>query len=97
MGFGLLGPSSIRVSVEVLELVTGITGSVVQLTASKVHLLGRPFFEEEHAAYDLMSRFSLMINLSSPLLRLAATTRTSEDSLRAAELGAVVGYEKGCA
>ena len=41
-GFGLLGPSSIRASVEVLELVTGITGSVVQLTASKVHLLGAP-------------------------------------------------------
>lgn len=58
-----------RASVEVLELVTGIAGSVVQLTASKVHLPGSPVSEEEHAAYDLMSRFSSMINLSSPPLR----------------------------
>ena len=36
-----------RASVEDLELITGITGSVVQLTASKVHLLGSPVFEEE--------------------------------------------------
>src|SRR4051812_10992959 len=94
-GFGLLGPSSVRASVEVLEF-GHITGSVVQLTASKMHLLGRPVFEEEHATYDLMSQFSLMINFSSPPLRLAAMTRTSEDSLRASELGAVVGHEKGC-
>ena len=66
---------------------------MIQLPASKVHW-GRPVFEEEHAAYDLISRFSFDDQLIKSSATLAAATRTSEDSLRASEPSAAVGYER---